>query len=202
MLCAGLLVCFNGGKQMEYYINVPADKKALSALRAGDTVYLSGTVFTARDQAHKKMIETLNAGEKLPFAIEGSAIYYVGPTPEKPGAASGSAGPTTSGRMDEFSPALLDFGNAIMIGKGKRNHKVKEAIVKNGAVYLAAPGGAGALMAKSIVSSEIIAWPELGCEAVRKLEVKNMPLTVAIDSLGGDIYELGPKRYLETIKAQ
>lgn len=182
---------------MEYYINSPADKNELSMLRAGDKVYLSGIVYTARDQAHKKIIETLENGEELPFEIRGSTIYYVGPTPEKPGTAIGSAGPTTSGRMDKFSPSLLNLGNAIMIGKGKRNEEVKKAVERNGAVYLAAPGGAGALMAGCIEKSTVIAFNELGCEAVRELVVKNMPLTVAIDTLGNDIYEIGPENFLQ-----
>ena len=135
-------------------------------------------VYPARDQAHKRMMEALDKGETLPFALEGSAIYYVGPTPERPGEVIGSAGPTTSGRMDAMSPRLLDLGNKIMIGKGKRDAAVKDAVVRNGAVYLAALGGAGALMAKSVQTLEVIAWPDLGCEAVRRLIVKDMPLTV------------------------
>ena len=181
---------------MEYYINSPVDKKELSILRAGDKVYLNGTVYTARDQAHKKMVEMLENEGILPFEISGSAIYYVGPTPEKPGTAIGSAGPTTSGRMDKFSPVFLKLGNAIMIGKGIRSQEVKKAIVENGAVYLAAPGGAGALLAGCIEKSTVIAFNELGCEAVRELVVKNMPLTVAIDTLGNDIYEIGPENFL------
>ena len=134
---------------MEYRLTTPCTAQDLAPLRAGDTVLLSGVVYTARDQAHKRMIEALDRGEPLPFALEGSAIYYVGPTPERPGEVIGSAGPTTSGRMDAMSPRLLDLGNKIMIGKGKRDAAVKEAVVRNGAVYLAALGGAGALMAKS-----------------------------------------------------
>ena len=139
-------------------------------------------------------------GRKLPFDLEGSAIYYVGPTPERPGEVIGSAGPTTSGRMDAMSPRLLDLGNKIMIGKGKRDAAVKEAVVRNGAVYLAALGGAGALMAQSVKTLEVIAWPDLGCEAVRRLTVEKMPLTVILDAHGGDLYTSGPAAYLETVK--
>jgi len=183
---------------MEYHLTTPVTKEQLKELRAGDMVYLSGVVYTARDAAHKRMMERLDKGEELPFDMEGSAIYYVGPTPEKPGEIIGSAGPTTSGRMDAYSPRLLDLGQAVMIGKGKRNDAVKESIVKNGAVYLAAVGGAGALMAASITSVEIICWEDLGCEAVRKMEVKDFPLTVVIDSQGNDLYVDGPKEYLRS----
>jgi len=186
---------------MEYKITTPIssdDIKKLEKLCAGDTVLLSGTVYTARDQAHKRLFESHERGEPLPFELKGSAIYYVGPTPEKAGEVIGSAGPTTSGRMDAYSPLLLNLGNKIMIGKGKRNQAVKDAIIKNKAVYLGAIGGAGALMAESIKSVEIIAWPDLGCEAVRKLEVKDMPLTVVIDTKGNDLYVTGPEKYLST----
>ena len=154
---------------MEYRLTTPCTAQELAPLKAGDTVLLSGVVYTARDQAHKRMMEALDKGETLPFDLEGSAIYYVGPTPERPGEVIGSAGPTTSGRMDAMSPRLLDLGNKIMIGKGKRDAAVKAAVVRNGAVYLAALGGAGALMAKSVQTLEVIAWPDLGCEAVRRL---------------------------------
>ena len=174
---------------MEYKLTAPCTAADLAPLRAGDTVLLSGVIYTARDQAHKRMIEALD------FDLEGSAIYYVGPTPERPGQVIGSAGPTTSGRMDAMSPRLLDLGNKIMIGKGKRDAAVKEAVVRNGAVYLAALGGAGALMAQSVQSLEVIAWPDLGCEAVRRLTVENMPLTVILDPVGGDLYESGPAAY-------
>ena len=174
---------------MEYKLTAPCTAADLAPLRAGDTVLLSGVIYTARDQAHKRMIEA------LAFDLEGSAIYYVGPTPERPGQVIGSAGPTTSGRMDAMSPRLLDLGNKIMIGKGKRDAAVKEAVVRNGAVYLAALGGAGALMAQSVQSLEVIAWPDLGCEAVRRLTVENMPLTVILDPVGGDLYESGPAAY-------
>ena len=181
---------------MQYHITTPVTREMLAPLKAGDTVLLSGTVYTARDAAHKRLMELLDAGQSLPFPLEGSAIYYVGPTPERPGEVIGSAGPTTSGRMDAYSPTLLDLGQAIMIGKGARNQAVKEAVVRNGGVYLAALGGAGALMAESVKSLQIICWEDLGCEAVRKLEVENFPLTVILDPHGGDLYESGPATYL------
>ena len=181
---------------MEYKLTTPCTAEDLAPLHAGDTVILSGIVYTARDQAHKRMIDALDAGEVLPFDLDGSAIYYVGPTPERPGQVIGSAGPTTSGRMDAYSPRLLDLGNKIMIGTGKRDAAVKEAVVRNGGVYLAAIGGAGALMAQSVKTLEVIAWPDLGCEAVRRLQVENFPLTVILDSHGGDLYERGPAAYL------
>ena len=181
---------------MQYKLTTPVTREDLAPLKAGDTVLLSGTVYTARDAAHKRMMELLDAGTELPFPAEGSAVYYVGPTPERPGEVIGSAGPTTSGRMDPYSPRLLDLGQRIMIGKGKRNQAVKDAVVRNGAVYLAALGGAGALMAASVQSLEIICWEDLGCEAVRKLEVKDFPLTVILDAHGGDLYESGPAAYL------
>ena len=174
---------------MEYRLTTPCTAQDLAPLKAGDTVLLSGVVYTARDQAHKRMMEALDKGETLPFALEGSAIYYVGPTPERPGEVIGSAGPTTSGRMDAMSPRLLDLGNKIMIGKGKRDAAVKEAVRRNGAVYLAALGGAGALMA----------WPDLGCVSVRRLTVQDMPLTVVLDAHGGDLYEEGPAAYLAAL---
>ena len=184
---------------MQYRLTTPCTAEDLAMLRAGDTVLLSGIVYTARDAAHKRMCEALDAGQSLPFDLEGSAIYYVGPTPEKPGQIIGSAGPTTSGRMDAYSPRLLDLGNKIMIGKGKRDTAVKEAVTRNGAVYMAALGGAGALMCQCVKSLEIIAWPDLGCEAVRRLQVEDMPLTVILDAHGGDLYESGPSAYLQTV---
>lgn len=184
---------------MQHHITVPCTSADLAPLQAGDTILLSGTIFTARDQAHARMAECLAKGEALPFDIEGSAIYYVGPTPEREGEIIGSAGPTTSGRMDAYSPALLSLGNKIMIGKGKRNDAVKTAVQQNGAVYLAALGGAGALMAKSVQSLEIIAWEDLGCEAVRRLTIVDMPLTVILDSHGGDLYQSGPAAYCASV---
>ena len=181
---------------MQYKLTTPVTREDLAPLKAGDTVLLSGVVYTARDAAHKRMMELLDRGEDLPFPVEGSALYYVGPTPERPGEIIGSAGPTTSGRMDAYSPRLLDLGQAIMIGKGARNGAVKEAVVRNGGVYLAALGGAGALMSASVKALEVICWEDLGCEAVRRLEVEDMPLTVILDSHGGDLYESGPAAYL------
>ena len=181
---------------MQYRLTTPVTREELAPLKAVDTVLLSGVVYTARDAAHKRLMELLDAGEPLPFPLEGSAIYYVGPTPERPGQVIGSAGPTTSGRMDAYSPRLLDLGQSIMIGKGARNQAVKDAVVRNGAVYLAALGGAGALMAASVRSLEVICWEDLGCEAVRRLEVKDFPLTVILDAHGGDLYQAGPKAYL------
>lgn len=185
---------------MEYRLRTPLSREELSKLRAGDMVYLSGEIYTARDAAHNRMMECLDRGEPLPFEIKDSAVYYVGPTPEPPGRAIGSAGPTTSGRMDAYSPRLLDLGQSVMIGKGMRSKDVVDAMVRNGAVYLAAMGGAGALMSACVKSAELICWEDLGCEAVRRLEVEDMPLTVAIDSLGGNIYESGPAAYLESMK--
>ena len=187
---------------MEYRLNTPVTKEQLSVLRAGDRVLLSGVVYTARDAAHQRMMERLDRGEDLPFELKGSAIYYVGPTPEQPGQVIGSAGPTTSGRMDKFSPRLLDLGQPVMIGKGARSREVKEAIVRNGAVYLAAMGGAGAVMSASVDSAGIVCWEDLGCEAVRRLHVTDMPLTVVIDSLGNDLYESGPEAYLKSLESE
>ena len=183
---------------MEHKLTTPVTRADLVPLKAGDTVLLSGVVYTGRDAAHKRMMELLDAGAPLPFPVEGSALYYVGPTPERPGEIIGSAGPTTSGRMDPYSPRLLDLGQAIMIGKGARNAAVQDAVVRNGAVYLAALGGAGALMAASVEELEIVCWEDLGCEAVRRLEVENFPLTVILDPHGGDLYQSGPAAYLET----
>ena len=181
---------------MQHKLKTPVTREDLAPLRAGDTVLLSGTVYTARDAAHQRMMERLDRGEPLPCPLEGAAVYYVGPTPERPGQVIGSAGPTTSGRMDAHSPRLLDLGLKIMIGKGKRSQAVKEAVVRNGAVYLAALGGAGALMAEGVKELEIICWEDLGCEAVRRLEVEDLPLTVILDAHGGDLYESGPAAYL------
>ena len=185
---------------MQHKLTTPVTREDLAPLKAGDTVLLSGVVYTARDAAHKRMMELLDKGEPLPFPVEGSALYYVGPTPERPGEVIGSAGPTTSGRMDAYSPRLLDLGQAIMIGKGARNQAVKDAVVRNGAVYLAALGGAGALMAASVKKLEIICWEDLGCEAVRRLEVEDMPLTVILDPHGGDLYQSGPTAYLASLE--
>lgn len=164
-------------------------------LRAGDEVLISGVVYAARDAAHKKMIETLNQGKCLPFNIKDQIIYYVGPCPAKPGEIIGPAGPTTSGRMDVYTPKLLELGLGGMIGKGMRNQEVVDSIVKNRCVYFGATGGVGALIARCIVSEEIVAYPELGPEALRRLEVLNFPAIVVIDSQGNNLYEIGKRKY-------
>ena len=184
---------------MEYHLTTPLTRADLAPLRAGDAVLLSGTVYTARDAAHARLCELLKAGEEPPFPLEGSAVYYVGPTPERPGEVIGAAGPTTSGRMDRFSPMLIERGQRVMIGKGRRSAAVKDAIVRCGAVYLGAVGGAGAVMAAGIQSAKVVCWEDLGCEAVRKLTVEDLPLTVVIDSLGNDLYDSGPKEYLASL---
>lgn len=158
-------------------------------VRAGDELFVSGTVYTARDAAHKKMIELIKDSKPLPFELKGATIYYAGPTETRPGAVIGSCGPTTSSRMDKFAPTLLDMGLACMIGKGNRSREVTEAIVRNRALYLCAVGGAGAYIASCITSCEVIAFPELGCESVKKLTVKDMPTFCAIDALGNDIFK-------------
>ena len=185
---------------MEYRLTTPVTAEDLAPLRAGDTVILSGIVYSSRDAAHKRLCELLDAGGEPPYTLEGSAVYYVGPTPERPGEAMGSAGPTTSGRMDAYSPRLLDLGQKIMIGKGARNKAVVDAIVRNGAVYLGAVGGCGALMAASVEKATIICWEDLGCEAVREMQVVDFPLTVIIDSRGNNLYESGPKAYLDSVQ--
>ena len=174
---------------MERHIQAPINKEEAAALRAGDYVYISGTIYTARDAAHKRMYETLAQGGELPLEMENNVIYYMGPSPAREGRPIGSAGPTTASRMDKYAPDLLDLGLIGMIGKGKRSRAVKEAIVRNGAVYFAAVGGAGALLSKSITKSEVIAYDDLGTEAIRKLEVKDFPVIVVIDSEGTDLYE-------------
>ena len=180
---------------MEKYINVPLDTEEILKLNAGDYVYLSGTIYTARDAAHKRMYEALQRGESLPLEMKDNAIYYLGPSPAREGKVIGSAGPTTSSRMDKYTPALLELGLKCMIGKGKRSKEVKEAIVKNGAVYFAAVGGAGALLSRSILASEVIAYEDLGTEAIRKLTVKDLPVIVVVDSRGNDLYETAMKKY-------
>lgn len=174
---------------MERYIQAPMNKEDAGQLRAGDYVYISGTIYTARDAAHKRMYEALEQGQKLPMEMDGNVVYYMGPSPAREGRPIGSAGPTTASRMDKYAPALLDLGLIGMIGKGKRSEAVKEAIVRNGAVYFAAVGGAGALLSKAITKSEVIAYDDLGTEAIRRLEVENFPAIVVIDSQGTDLYE-------------
>ena len=184
---------------MEYRLTEPFNKEQVKEYRAGDRVLITGTIYTARDAAHKRITELLARGEKPPFEIENSVVYYVGPTPAKPGEAIGSAGPTTSYRMDAYAPELLDLGQLAMIGKGQRSEEVKRAVVRNGSVYLAAIGGAAALMAKQIRKAEIIAFDDLGAEAVRRLYVEELPLTVVLDSVGGDLYEQGREEYLKSV---
>lgn len=174
---------------MEKYIHAPLDTETVSSLRVGDFVYITGTIYTARDAAHKRMSEALEKGGKLPIELENSIIYYLGPSPAREGRPIGSAGPTTSGRMDKYTPALLDLGLKGMIGKGRRSAAVKEAVVRNGCVYFAAIGGAGALLSKAITAAEVIAYEDLGTEAIRKLEVENFPVIVVMDTLGNDLYE-------------
>lgn len=173
----------------EHYINTSDFPAAASKIKAGDKVYLSGTVYTARDAAHKRIIELINSSEPLPFPIKNSVVYYAGPTPTPENLSIGSCGPTTSGRMDSYSPTLLDLGQICMIGKGPRNKAVVDAIVRNKAIYLCAIGGAGALAAKCIKSCEVIAFDDLGCESVKKLEFLNFPLIAAIDCFGGNLFE-------------
>ena len=174
---------------MDKHISVPFDSSVSTTLKAGDYVYLTGTIYTARDAAHNRMYEALERGEKLPFDVKNNTIYYMGPSPAREGRPIGSAGPTTASRMDKYAPSLLDLGLIGMIGKGKRNPAVHEAIVRDKAVYFAAVGGAGALLSKCITSSEVIAYDDLGTEAVRKLTVKDFPVIVVIDSDGRDLYE-------------
>ena len=174
---------------MDKNIHVPISREDAEGLRAGDYVYLTGTIYTARDAAHKRMKETLDAGKELPLSLDRNVIYYMGPSPAREGRPIGSAGPTTASRMDKYAPELLDLGLGAMIGKGKRSPAVADAIVRNGAVYFAAIGGAGALLSKCILSSEVIAYGDLGPEAVRKLEVKDFPGVVVIDSQGDNLYE-------------
>ena len=170
-------------------------RETAEELRAGDYVYITGTIYTARDAAHKRMYETLREGGDLPINIEGQAIYYMGPSPAREGRPIGSAGPTTASRMDKYTPELLDLGMGAMIGKGKRSQEVIDAVVRNKAVYFAAVGGAGALLSKCITSSEIVAYEDLGTEAIRKLTVVNLPVIVVIDSKGNNLYETAVKEY-------
>ena len=183
---------------MDKHIRVPMDKETAKSLRSGDYVYLTGTVYTARDAAHKRMDETLREGGDLPFDVKGQVIYYMGPSPAREGRPIGSAGPTTASRMDKYTPQLLDLGLGAMIGKGKRSPEVIEGIVRNGAVYLAAVGGAGALLSKCITASEVIAYDDLGTEAVRRLEIKDFPVVVVIDSEGSNLYETALEEYRQT----
>ncbi len=177
------------GSEQNKHLNVPFDREEAIKLKAGDYVYLSGTIYTARDAAHKRMYEALQEKGELPFDLQNNVIYYMGPSPAREGRPIGSAGPTTASRMDKYTPALLDLGLRGMIGKGKRNAAVVDAIIKNRAVYFAAVGGAGALLSRSIVSSETIAFDDLGTEAIRRLEIRDFPVVVVIDSEGNNLYE-------------
>lgn len=180
---------------MEKHITAPITKETAKSLHAGDYVYVTGTIYTARDAAHKRMDEALDRGEELPIDIKNQAIYYMGPSPAREGRPIGSAGPTTASRMDKYAPRLLDLGQTAMIGKGKRSQAVIDAVVRNGCVYLAAIGGVGALLSKCIKSSEVVAYEDLGTEAIRKLQVENLPVIVVIDSEGNNLYETAIREY-------
>ena len=180
---------------MDKHVFVPLSNESAASLRAGDYVYLTGTIYTARDAAHKRLYEALEKKEPIPLDLKNNVIYYRGPSPARTGRPIGSAGPTTASRMDKYAPTFLDLGLKGMIGKGRRNNAVKEAIVRNGAVYFAAVGGAGALLSRAIISSEVIAYDDLGTEAIRKLEVKNFPVIVVMDAQGSDLYDDAVKQY-------
>ncbi len=176
-------------------VNTPLTDDVVNELKAGDRVLLNGIIYTGRDAAHKKLAELINKGEELPMDIRNQTIYYVGPCPAKPGQVIGSAGPTTSGRMDAYAPLLMDNGLKGMIGKGFRSQQVADSIIKSNAVYFAAIGGAGALLAEAIKEAEVIAFPDLGAEAIYKLRVENFPVTVIIDNQGNDLYRIGKEKY-------
>lgn len=180
---------------MEKHLQLPLDRETAESLLAGDYVYLTGPIYTARDAAHKRMIEALDAGKPLPFDMNGASIYYMGPSPAREGRPIGSAGPTTASRMDRYTPRLLDLGLRVMVGKGRRSQEVKDSLVCNGAVYLAAVGGAGALLSHCIKTAEIIAYDDLGPEAVRKLQIEDFPAVVVIDSKGNDLYAVAAEKY-------
>lgn len=185
---------------MEKRITTPLTAEKVRDLKAGDTVLITGTVYTARDAAHKRLVELIDKGEKLPIDVKDAIIYYVGPTPAKPGEVIGSAGPTTSYRMDPYSPKLLDLGLRGMIGKGLRGEEVIESIKKNTGIYFGAIGGAAALIGKSVHKAELVAYEDLGAEAIRRLEVKDFPVVVVIDCEGNNLYEIGQKQYLDSVK--
>ena len=181
----------------EYHLHLPLSKEDVQQLRAGDMVYLTGPMLTGRDAAHKRLIQLLDEGKELPVDVRGQAIYYVGPAPASPGHAVGSAGPTTSYRMDAYTPQLLKQGLNCMIGKGRRSDAVRDAMRQYGAVYLGAVGGAAALIARSIKSMEVLAYPDLGTEAIHRFTVENFPAIVLMDAHGGNLYEVGPALYRE-----
>ena len=180
---------------MEKYIKAPLEKEIVKTLRAGDYVYITGTIYTARDAAHKRMYETLREGKELPVPLKDGIVYYMGPSPAREGRVIGSAGPTTASRMDKYTPKLLDLGLSGMIGKGKRSKEVIDAIIRNQSVYFAAVGGAGALLSKCIQESEVVAYDDLGTEAIRRLTVKNFPVIVVIDCEGNNLYETAIEQY-------
>lgn len=180
---------------MKKKINAPINEEIIQELKAGDYVYISGTIYTARDAAHKRMYETKLEGKSFPFDLKNNIIYYLGPTPAREGHVIGSAGPTTSSRMDKYAPMLIENGLKGMIGKGKRNKEVIDSIKKNKAIYFAAVGGAGALLSKCIIESQVIAYGDLGTEAIRKLKVKELPLIVVVDKDGNNLYEDATKEY-------
>lgn len=184
---------------MKKVIHTPLTREMVRELKSGDSCLITGTIYTARDAAHKRLCELAAQGKPLPLEIQDSIIYFVGPTPAKPGQAIGSAGPTTSYRMDAYSPTLISMGLTGMIGKGKRNSEVIDAMKEHGAVYFGAIGGCGALLSKCIKSAEIIAYEDLGAEAIRRLEVEDFPVVVIIDSQGNNLYEAGRKAYLDTL---
>jgi fumarate hydratase subunit beta len=188
-------------RTMSRKITLPLSDGVLKDLRAGDDLLLTGIIYVARDAAHKRMVEALDQGQPLPFEIRGATVYYMGPSPARPGRVIGSAGPTTSGRMDAYAPRLMAEGLKAMIGKGLRSSAVKDAMVKHSAVYLGAIGGAGAVISRSIKRSEVIAYEELGAEAVRRLEVEDFPVTVINDIYGGDLYEEGKAKYRRSTSA-
>ena len=182
---------------MDKYINTPITEEVTKDLKSGDYVYITGTIYVARDAAHKRMIEALDRGDGLPIDIKDATIYYMGPSPAREGRPIGSAGPTTATRMDKYAPILLDLGEKAMIGKGKRSKEVMDAIVRNKAVYFAAVGGAGALLSKCVQKSEIVCYEDLGAEAILKMEVKDFPVIVVADSDGNNLYETAIKKYCE-----
>lgn len=190
-------IFIQGGEKMEKYITAPITEEDTKDLKHGDYVYISGTIYTARDAAHKRMYNAMLEGKSVPFDVKNNIVYYLGPSPAKENQVIGSAGPTTSSRMDKYTPLLLDHGMKGMIGKGKRSPIVIESIKKNKAVYFAAVGGAGALLSKCIKKSEVIAYDDLGTEAIRKLEVENLPVIVVIDTEGNNLYETEIEEYKE-----
>ena len=182
---------------MDKYINAPISDEDAKSLHSGDYVYITGTIYTARDAAHKRMAEALSAGQPLPIDMKNNIIYYMGPSPAREGRPIGSAGPTTASRMDKYTPALLELGMRGMIGKGRRTEAVRESMMKNQAVYFAAVGGAGALLSKSILQAEVIAYEDLGTEAIRKLEIKDFPVIVVMDCEGNNLYDMAIEQYKE-----